>query len=69
MADQVDELGDCVPGPLRDSKQLRYLADRDEDGQAEDEPLHHGARQELRHEAEPQHSGEQEQPAADRSSP
>ena len=36
----------------RDAEQPRQLADRDRDGQADDEPGHHRDRQELREEAE-----------------
>jgi hypothetical protein len=61
IGQQMGQLADGVAVALLQGEQLGELADGDEDGQPEDEPLHHRTRQELGDEAEPQQAGGQEQ--------
>jgi len=46
VGDQVDELANGVTWPFLQAEQLGQLADRDKDGQAEDEPFHYRPGQE-----------------------
>ena len=65
VREQVDQLLQAVALALRDPEELGQLLHGHEDREAEHEPLHHRAREELRDEPQPERAGEEEQGRAE----